>query len=44
VYWQPNTKGLKEMMEYAGFGRTEALDPVPLPPAGHRCAVVIGYP
>ena len=44
VYWKFGTKGLQEIMEYAGFGRTEALDPVSLPPAGGRCAVVVGYP
>jgi len=44
VYWLLNTTSLCEMMEYAGFTRTEALEPVALPPMGSRCAVVIGYP
>jgi tRNA (mo5U34)-methyltransferase len=44
VYWYVNTRGLQEMMEYAGFARTEPLEPVPLPPTGARCAVVVGYP
>ena len=44
VYWLLNTTTLREMMEYAGFARTEALEPVALPPMGGRCAVVVGYP
>jgi methyltransferase family protein len=44
VYWLLNTTTLREMMEYAGFSRTEALEPVALPPMGGRCAVVVGYP
>ena len=44
VYWLLNTATLREMMEYAGFSRTEALEPVALPPMGGRCAVVVGYP
>jgi tRNA (mo5U34)-methyltransferase len=44
VYWKVNTRTLQEMMEYAGFARTEAREPVPLPPMGDRCAVVVGYP
>lgn len=44
VYWLLNTTSLRELMEYAGFSRTEALEPVALPPMGERCAVVVGYP
>jgi hypothetical protein len=44
VYWLLNTTALREMLEYAGFSRTEALRPVALPPMGGRCAVVVGYP
>jgi tRNA (mo5U34)-methyltransferase len=44
VYWQVNTRGLQEVMEYAGFGRTEALKPVRLTPTEEMCAVVVGYP
>jgi hypothetical protein len=32
------------MMEHAGFSRTEALEPVALPPMGSWCAAVVGYP
>jgi tRNA (mo5U34)-methyltransferase len=44
VYWHVNTRGLQEMMEYSGFGRTQTLEPVPMPPTDALCAVVIGYP
>jgi tRNA (mo5U34)-methyltransferase len=43
VYWHVNTRGLQEMMEYSGFGRTEPLPPVPLAPTDSLCAVVVGY-
>ena len=32
IYWHFTTRGLREMMEYAGFARTEAMTPVDLPP------------
>jgi hypothetical protein len=44
IYWHLSTPALREMMEYAGFRRTEPLDPVPMPPGQTRCAVVAGYP
>jgi tRNA (mo5U34)-methyltransferase len=44
IYWCFNTRGLQEIMEYAGFARTEPRKPVPLPPTEVRCAVVVGYP
>lgn len=44
VYWQMNTAGLRELMEYAGFGRTEPIGVAPLPPTETSCAVVAGYP
>jgi tRNA (mo5U34)-methyltransferase len=44
VYWHVNTRGLQELMEYAGFARTERLEPVRLMPGGDMCAVVVGYP
>jgi tRNA (mo5U34)-methyltransferase len=44
VYWHVNTRGLQEMMEYAGFARTQPLEPVRLMPTGGMCAVVLGYP
>ena len=44
IYWKFSTKGLQELMEYAGFSRTEPLEPVPMPPTQNRSAVVVGYP
>jgi tRNA (mo5U34)-methyltransferase len=44
VYWHVNTRALQELMEYAGFARTEPLEPVPLLPTDARCAVVVGHP
>jgi tRNA (mo5U34)-methyltransferase len=44
LYWHFSTRGLREMMEYAGFARTKAMEPVSLPPTENRAAVVIGYP
>jgi tRNA (mo5U34)-methyltransferase len=44
VYWHVNTRGLRELMEYAGFARTEPLEPVPLSPTATMCAVAVGYP
>jgi hypothetical protein len=44
VYWQVSTRGLQELMEYAGFARTEPLVPVQLVPTSNLCAVVVGYP
>jgi tRNA (mo5U34)-methyltransferase len=44
IYWKFSTHGLQEMMEYAGFSRTEPLEPVPMPPTQNRSAVVVGYP
>jgi 2-polyprenyl-3-methyl-5-hydroxy-6-metoxy-1,4-benzoquinol methylase len=44
VYWHLNTRALQEIMEYAGFARTEALQPVPLAPLGNSLAVVVGHP
>jgi tRNA (mo5U34)-methyltransferase len=44
IYWHFSTRGLQEMMEYAGFERTEPIEPVPMPPTENRSAVVIGYP
>jgi tRNA (mo5U34)-methyltransferase len=44
VYWHFTTKALREMMEYAGFTRTEALEPVQPTPTEGRCVVVIGFP
>jgi 2-polyprenyl-3-methyl-5-hydroxy-6-metoxy-1,4-benzoquinol methylase len=44
VYWHVNTRGLRELMEYAGFARTESLEPVQLTPTSSKCAVVVGYP
>jgi tRNA (mo5U34)-methyltransferase len=43
VYWHVNTRGLQELMEYAGFARTEPLAPVPLAPSDDLCAVVVGH-
>jgi hypothetical protein len=31
-------------MEYAGFARTEPLEPVRMPPTSIKCAVVVGHP
>jgi tRNA (mo5U34)-methyltransferase len=44
VYWRFSTRGLREMMEYAGFGSTQPLPPFFLPPAGPKVVPVIGYP
>jgi tRNA (mo5U34)-methyltransferase len=45
IFWRFSTRGLQEMMEYAGFGRTEALEPFTLVEgSGHWRTVVIGYP
>jgi len=44
VYWHVNTRGLQELMEYAGFARTEPLAPVALAPKDILCSVVTGYP
>lgn len=43
IYWHFTTQGLREMMEYAGFARTQAMTPVDLPPTGTRAAVVHGF-
>lgn len=43
IYWLFNTRGLQEIMEYAGFARTRPLEPVMMAPAAHRCALVVGY-
>lgn len=45
VYWHFNTKGLREMMEYAGFARTEHLGYAPLYPLTESvCTIVAGHP
>jgi hypothetical protein len=44
VYWHVNSRALQELMEYAGFARTEPLEPVRLRPTSIKCAVVVGYP
>jgi tRNA (mo5U34)-methyltransferase len=44
IYWNFSTRGLQEIIEYAGFKRTEVLDPVDMPPRDDRCAVIRGYP
>lgn len=44
VYWRFSTRGLREMMEYAGFSSTQPLPPFHLPPAGPKVVPVIGYP
>jgi SAM-dependent methyltransferase len=44
IYWKFNTKGLREVMEYAGFPHTESLEPVRLTPMNAVCAAVVGYP
>jgi hypothetical protein len=44
VYWHMNTRGLQELMEYAGFARTEPMGLAPLTPLeGTNCVVVAGY-
>jgi tRNA (mo5U34)-methyltransferase len=43
IYWHFSTRALQEIMEYAGFVRTQPL--APAAPPGHNLeAVVIGYP
>jgi tRNA (mo5U34)-methyltransferase len=44
VYWRMNTAGLRELMEYAGFARTEPMGVAPLPPTEVSCVIVAGYP
>jgi tRNA (mo5U34)-methyltransferase len=44
IYWRFSTCGLQRMMEYAGFGPTQPLEPFLLPPTQHvELSVVIGY-
>jgi tRNA (mo5U34)-methyltransferase len=45
IYWRFSTQALREMMEYAGFGRSEgARFNLPSAPGDHWRTVVIGYP
>jgi SAM-dependent methyltransferase len=44
IYWRISTAGLQRLMEYAGFGSTEPLEPVDLPSTRRvEVAVVVGH-
>jgi tRNA (mo5U34)-methyltransferase len=43
TYWRFSSRGLQEIMDYCGFVSTEALEPIELPDAELRTAIVIGY-